>query len=175
MDDPHALPTQSSQVRVRLKHKEWEVEITCAEDKVKEVVQNVLRSIDQSVHLDVQDSVSIADMQNQIENLKALIGSNAIGPASGRIRGERNLPHKAGMTCRLLLEKLWEEGYFISKRPLAEIHEELLRRGYKYDRTAVSHSLTDMVRESILVREGTARNYHYLQKTENRPENRSLS
>jgi len=47
---------------------------------------------------------------------------------------------------------------------LGEVHEELSRRGYNYDRTAVSHSLTDMVRESILTRVGTMRNYRYIQK-----------
>lgn len=78
---------------------------------------------------------------------------------------ERKSPHKTGMTCRILLETLWEEGYFVTQRLLAEIHEELMRRGYSYDRTAVSHSLTDMVREGIIVRNGTARNYLYLQKT----------
>ena len=40
----------------------------------------------------------------------------------------------------------------------------LSRRGFNYDRTAVSHSLTDMVRENILTRKGTMRNYQYIQK-----------
>jgi hypothetical protein len=68
------------------------------------------------------------------------------------------------MTCRGLLENLWLEGHFVNERPLGEVHEELSRRGYNYDRTAVSHSLTDMVRENILTRIGTMRNYRYIQK-----------
>src|SRR2546430_9187047 len=69
-----------------------------------------------------------------------------------------------GETCRGILEKLCYEGYFGTEKPLGEVHEELSRREYNYDRTAVSHSLTDMVRESILTRVGTMRNYQYIQK-----------
>ena len=71
---------------------------------------------------------------------------------------------KGGTTCRGILETLWYEGYFGTEKLLGEVHEELSRRGYNYDRTAVSHSLTDMVRESILSRIGTMRNYRYIQK-----------
>ncbi|HEY9490805.1 MAG TPA: hypothetical protein VIP56_02380, partial [Nitrososphaeraceae archaeon] len=63
-----------------------------------------------------------------------------------------------------ILETLWYEGYFGTDKLLGEVHEEISRRGYNYDRTAVSHSLTDMVRESILSRIGTMRNYRYIQK-----------
>ena len=108
---------------------------------------------------------AIGELQNQFENIRMLIDSNAIPSGKGVIRRERKSSHKTGMTCRILLETLWEEGYFATQRLLAEIHEELLRRGYSYDRTAVSHSLTDMVREGIIIRSGTARNYIYLQKT----------
>lgn len=164
-DDPRSLAAESDEVKIRLKHNGWEVEITCAEKKVKEVVQNVLDAIDHESQLDKKNSGAIGELQNQIENIKSLIDSNAISSGKEVIRRERKSPHKTGMTCRNLLETLWEEGYFITHRLLAEIHEELLRRGYSYDRTAVSHSLTDMVREGIIVRNGTARNYVYLQKT----------
>jgi hypothetical protein len=79
---------------------------------------------------------------------------------------------KSGITCRGLLENLWFEGFFVSERSLGEVHEELSRRGYNYDRTAVSHSLTDMVRENILTRIGTMRNYRYIQK---RPPNNTTA
>jgi hypothetical protein len=71
---------------------------------------------------------------------------------------------KGGATCRGLLEKLLLEGYFETEKLLGNVHAELSRRGYNYDRTAVSHSLKDMVRESILTRVGSLRNYRYLQK-----------
>jgi len=164
-DGPPPLAAQSDEVKIRLKHNGWEVEITCAENKVKEVVENVLDSIDHPSPLDEKNAVAIGELQNQVENIKMQIDSNPIAPSKEVIRRERKSPHKTGMTCRILLETLWEEGYFVTQRLLAEIHEELLRRGYSYDRTAVSHSLTDMVREGIIIRNGTARNYVYLQKT----------
>ncbi|MEM1524677.1 MAG: hypothetical protein QW372_01520 [Nitrososphaerales archaeon] len=71
---------------------------------------------------------------------------------------------RGSLTCRGLIESLWSEGWFSVERSLSEVHEELARRGYHYDKTAVSHSLTDLVRENILTRIGTMRNYRYVQK-----------
>jgi len=67
-------------------------------------------------------------------------------------------------TCRGLLITLWEEGWFASPRSLSEVHDEMSRRGYHYDRTAVAHTLVDLVREGTLFRDGSARNYRYVQK-----------
>ncbi len=67
-------------------------------------------------------------------------------------------------TCRGMLVTMWREGWFGAPRSLSEAHEELSRRGYHYDRTAVSHSLADLVREGTLFREGSMRNYRYVQK-----------
>ena len=67
-------------------------------------------------------------------------------------------------TCRSLTLTLYSEGWFVSERTLGEVHEELARKGYHYDRTAVSHALTDLVRESVLTRSGVMRNYRYVQK-----------
>jgi len=67
-------------------------------------------------------------------------------------------------TCRSLALALYSEGWFVSERTLGEVHEELARKGYHYDRTAVSHALTDLVRESVLTRSGVIRNYRYVQK-----------
>ena len=58
----------------------------------------------------------------------------------------------------------FDEKFFESERLLIEVHQELSRIGYNYDKTAVSHSLSDMVREGILSRVGTLRNYRYIQK-----------
>jgi hypothetical protein len=65
---------------------------------------------------------------------------------------------------------LLSDNFFTEERQLGQIHEEISRRGYNYDRTAVSHSLTDMVRERTLVRVGTIRNYRYLQKEYTSPD-----
>jgi hypothetical protein len=67
-------------------------------------------------------------------------------------------------TCRGLLLAMWKEGYFGQSRALSEVHEEMVRRGYHYDRTAVAHTLVDLVREGTLFREGSMRNYRYIQK-----------
>jgi len=67
-------------------------------------------------------------------------------------------------TCRGLLLSMWKEGFFTDSRSLSEVHEEMTRRGYHYDRTAVAHTLVDLVRETTLFREGSMRNYRYVQK-----------
>ncbi len=67
-------------------------------------------------------------------------------------------------TCRGVIVTMWKEGWFASPRALSEVHEEMSRRGYHYDRTAVSHTLVDLVREGSLFRDGSMRNYRYVQK-----------
>lgn len=146
----------AEEVKIKLKHGEWEVEITCLESRVKQVVENVLSSLDTA-------KIVGPAVQGQFDELRREIESLKLRPAESR-PDEQKVPTKGGMTCRGLLESLWVEGYFGSERSLGEVHEELSRRGYNYDRTAVSHSLTDMVRENILTRVGTMRNYRYIQK-----------
>lgn len=120
-------------VRVRLKRGAWEIEISCPEDKVKQVVESVLSGMD-------------------------------ITAEAPTIVSERKQQARGSATCKGLIEMFWTEGWFTSERNLADVHEELSRRGYNYDRTAVSHSLTDMVREGILTRTGSMRAYRYIQK-----------
>jgi len=67
-------------------------------------------------------------------------------------------------TCRGLLLKFWREGWFATPRLLSDVHEEMGRRGYHFDRTAVSHALVDLAREDTLSRDGVARSYRYVQK-----------
>lgn len=67
-------------------------------------------------------------------------------------------------TCRGLLQTMWKEGWFAAPRLLSEVHDEMSRRGYHYDRTAVAHTLVDLVREGTLFRDGSMRNYRYVQK-----------
>jgi len=71
---------------------------------------------------------------------------------------------KGAVTCKTLIETLWREGYFLQERTLSDVDAELSRRGYHYDKTAISHTLTDLVREGILTRQGSMRNYRYVQK-----------
>ena len=67
-------------------------------------------------------------------------------------------------TCRGVITTMWKEGWFAAPKALSEVHEEMSRRGYHYDRTAVSHTLVDLVREGSLFRDGSMRNYRYVQK-----------
>lgn len=75
-------------------------------------------------------------------------------------RGER-ARKRMQPTCSELLRGLMDEGWFDTPRTLSEVVQELARRGYNYNSTAVSHSLLDLVRERALSREGTPRRYVY--------------
>ena len=129
-------------VTVRLKRGPWEVEITCPEDRVKQVVENVLSGLDTRI----QEAVA--------ETLPTPIAP--FEPVE-----KRKDQH---VICRDLLQVLWQEGWFTAERNLAEVYEELARKGYHYDKTSISHSLADLVRENILTRVGSMRNYRYVQK-----------
>jgi len=67
-------------------------------------------------------------------------------------------------TCKAIIQKLWEERWFAAPRGLSDVHNEMARKGYHYDRTAVAHALIDLVKENILTRQGPARRYQYTQK-----------
>ena len=67
-------------------------------------------------------------------------------------------------TCKGLIQRLWEEGWFATPRSLGEVHSEMARKGFHYDRTAVAHALIDLVKDNILTRDGRPRRYRYAQK-----------
>jgi hypothetical protein len=73
------------------------------------------------------------------------------------------LPPRAE-TCKGVIQKLWEERWFDTAKGLSEVHSELARRGFHYDRTAVAHALIDLVKDGILTRQGKPRRYQYAQK-----------
>jgi hypothetical protein len=124
-------------VTVKLKRGTWEIEITCAPDKVQEAVESVLAGM----------------VSKEQVSIEASLDSPEPGEDAKRFD-----------TCRGLLERMWREAWFATERTLGEVHDELARRGYHYDRTAVSHALVDLVREGTLFRDGTMRNYRYVQK-----------
>jgi regulator of replication initiation timing len=152
----------AEEVKIRLKHGEWEVEVVCIESRVKQVVESVLSSLDTAKMMGPELQSQLDALRREIDSLKTRPSTELM--ADDQHQQQQKVATKSGMTCRGLLENLWFEGHFISERSLGEVHEELSRRGYNYDRTAVSHSLTDMVRENILTRIGTMRNYRYIQK-----------
>jgi hypothetical protein len=67
-------------------------------------------------------------------------------------------------TCKGIIQKLWEEGWFSEAKGLSEVHSEMAKRGFHYDRTAVAHALIDLVKDGVLTREGKPRRYQYAQK-----------
>jgi len=77
---------------------------------------------------------------------------------------ERTAPPPRAETCKGVIQKLWNEGWFSTAKGLSEVHSELARRGFHYDRTAVAHALIDLVKDGILTREGKPRRYQYAQK-----------
>jgi hypothetical protein len=158
----------AEEVKIRLKHGEWEVEVVCIESRVKQVVESVLSSLDTAKIMGPEVQSQLDALRREIDFLK----TRPIAELVPEGQQQQKVTTKSGITCRGLLENLWFEGFFVSERSLGEVHEELSRRGYNYDRTAVSHSLTDMVRENILTRIGTMRNYRYIQK---RPPNNTTA
>jgi len=159
------LPIQSQQedVQIRLRRGDWEIEITCGKDKIKDVVRDVLFGIDISIGSN-ELAAKIEDMISEIAILKSRVAAISENLGSEIYLGRPGEAKPTGATCRGLIWQLCHEGYFELEKTLGQVHEELSRRGYNYDRTAVSHSLTDMVREGNLRRIGTVRSYRYVQK-----------
>jgi len=83
---------------------------------------------------------------------------------------ERAPPPVRAETCRGVVERLWREGWFAEARSLNDVHKEMTRIGYHYDRTAVAHVLLDLVRDGLLTREGRAKRYFYTQKRPPNPQ-----
>ena len=77
---------------------------------------------------------------------------------------ERSIPQPRAETCKSVIQRLWEEGWFSVAKGLSDVHTEMAKRGFHYDRTAVAHALVDLVKEGVLTREGKPRRYQYTQK-----------
>ena len=77
---------------------------------------------------------------------------------------ERQASLPRAETCRGIIQKLWEENWFSKPRGLDDVHSELARKGFHYDRTAVAHALVDLVKDNVLTRIGKPRRYQYAQK-----------
>ena len=107
---------------------------------------------------EVEITCTEAQLKSAIESVLATLETSNVPKAADQP------PSTGNKTCRGLIVELWQEGWFTQERALSEVHEELARRGYHYDKTAVSHSLTDLVRENMLTRLGNMRNYTYIQK-----------
>ncbi|MBS7611520.1 hypothetical protein KEJ27_04855 [Candidatus Bathyarchaeota archaeon] len=123
-------------VRIKLKYQGVEAEIECGEEQVKKAVEEFLSAF-QSLSLPDREFSKL-----ESEEIKESIPS----------------------TCRGVLLNLWKAGWFNTGRTLGDVHEELSKRGFHYDRTAVAHTLADLVRSDILHRGGRKGRYVYFQK-----------
>ena len=143
------LDSETNKVTIKLKRGSWEVEITCPEDKVKQIVENVLSGLDKD-----------KSIKQEIQNLPAVhsIANDKIMKADAVTKS------KDHVICRDLIQLLWQENWVQTEKNLSNVYEELARRGYHYDKTSISHSLADLVRETTLTRVGSIRNYRYIQK-----------
>ncbi|MCD6537579.1 hypothetical protein J7L18_03090 [Candidatus Bathyarchaeota archaeon] len=103
--------------------------------------------------------------EDQVQNVVDKVLSTVTEHAK-KVPTAEGIPHPTERTetCRGILERLWREGFFSEPRSLSQVHEEMTRIGYHYDRTAVAHVLLDLVRDGILTREGRPRRYVYVQK-----------
>jgi hypothetical protein len=110
---------------------------------------------------DVEITCLETQLKQAIETILASI--NTVGQSSS-VPTESPDSTPGNKTCRGLIVELWRESWFSEGKSLAQVHEEIGRRGYHYDRTAVSHALRDLVLEMILSRQGNSRNYQYIQK-----------
>jgi hypothetical protein len=108
------------------------------------------------------------EIECQEEQLQATV-DKILSTVTEKLKGttlitERAAPPPRAETCKGLIQKLWQDGWFANPRGLGEVHSEMARRGFHYDRTAVAHALIDLVKDAILTRQGKPRRYQYTQK-----------
>ena len=130
--------TQSPQkppIKVKMKIGEIEFEIESQEDQIQTAVDRILSTV----------AARLKDMQFATIT-------------------ERASPPPRAETCKGVIQKLWEENWFNHPKCLDDVHSELARRGFHYDRTAVAHALVDLVKDNVLTRIGRPRRYQYAQK-----------
>ena len=130
---------EETRVHIKMRVGNIEFEIECREDQIQRVVDKVLSTITEYAKKPIP---MIREATYQAERAE---------------------------TCRGILERLWREGFFTEPRSLSQVHEEMTRIGYHYDRTAVAHVLLDLVRDGTLTREGRPRRYVYVQKRPPKP------
>ena len=103
--------------------------------------------------------------QDQLEEaVKRILSTVTAYSKEPMIIPERPLPAPRAETCKSLIQQLWTEGWISSPHGLGEVHSEMARKGFHYDRTAVAHALVDLMKEGLLTREGQPRRYRYAQK-----------
>ena len=107
---------------------------------------------------------NVKEIRDVVDNVLAAVAARSISGNLPNIGRSGTTVPLRGETCKSIILDLWEEGWFDTGRSLSDVHGEMGRRGFHYDRTAVAHALVDLVREGILTRIGKPRRYQYLQK-----------
>lgn len=133
------MAEQQKNVHIKIKIGNVEAEISCQADQLKIAVENFIAALEGK-------EIITAPKTNQEDTSIEL---------SGRKKEE---------TCKDLVRSLWQEGWFGTSRDLSEVHIELSRKGYHYDRSAIAHTLVDLVRDGLLTRQGEKGHYSYVQK-----------
>jgi len=124
-----------SSIHVRMKIGTIEMEIECQEEQLQPAIEKILETI--------------------VQRLKT--------PSYNHVNERDTVPAK-GRTCKGEIQRLSEEAWFSSPKYVSEVHAELAKRGFHYHPSAVSHALSDLVRDEILTREGIPRRYRYTQR-----------
>ncbi|MCW4009288.1 MAG: hypothetical protein NWF05_01540 [Candidatus Bathyarchaeota archaeon] len=127
---------QKPPIKVKMKIGNIEIEIESQEDQLQTAVDRILTTV----------TARLKDVQQATPTT------------------ERPAPPPRAETCKGIIQKLWEENWFAEPKSLDDVHSELARRGFHYDRTAVAHALVDLVKDNILTRLGRPRRYQYAQK-----------
>ena len=127
--------SQKLPIKVKMKIGNIEFEIESQEDQLQTAVDQILSTV-----------------TKKFKDIQLTTSTN-----------RQALPPRAE-TCKGIIQKLWEENWFSTPRALSEVHSEMARKGFHYDRTAVAHALIDLVKDGILNREGKPRRYQYAQK-----------
>ena len=98
------------------------------------------------------------------ESVKKILSTVTTYSKESIIIPERSIPKPRAETCKSLIQQFWSEGWFANPHGLGEVHSEMARRGFHYDRTAVAHALVDLMKDGLLTRQGKPRRYRYAQK-----------
>src|ERR671920_1836747 len=95
----------AEEVKIRLKHGEWEVEVVCVESRVKQVVESVLSSLDTTKMIEPEVQNQLDALRREIDSLKARSIAE-LGPEGQQQQQQQQQKAitKSGMTCRGLLE-----------------------------------------------------------------------
>src|ERR687889_1390469 len=101
-----AVSRLSIEAKIKLKYNDWEVEITCAEDKVKQIVENVLSGIDTALFSNTKIETEIENLKSELKNIKQKYESdpnnNILNNQFNQKRNNISLKElaKNGNTCR---------------------------------------------------------------------------